>query len=182
MGHWPKAFPWQLCAKAKAPQAKNAADGFFLLLNNCNNMFTATGVAPPLIWSYWHWISPGDGKTGGSGLWVSVWAVFCSSHRTAPGQRAGWEFWLKPPAVMWPMRADIWGQCSKQSVFKLQLQQCRWWKSTEHYTESRGRGLLCQNHPLQSICRARDTDLTASSSAHLQNSNVKTQSLPKDTF
>lgn len=145
-------------------------------------MLTATGVASPLIWSYWHWISPRGWKDWRPWFGVSAWAVFCGSHRTALGQRAGWGFWLKPPALMWPRRADIWGQCSKQCIFKLQLQQCRWWKSTEHYTEPRGRGLLCQNHPLQSICRARDMYLTASSSAHRQNSNVKTQSLPKDTF
>lgn len=65
-GHWPKAFPWQLCAKATVPQAKNAPDGssplFFFLLNNWNNTLTATGVASPLIWSYWHWVSPGRWK------------------------------------------------------------------------------------------------------------------------
>lgn len=66
VGQWPKAFPWQLCAKATVPQAKNAPDGsslsLFFLLNNWNNTLTATGVASPLIWSYWHWVSPGRWK------------------------------------------------------------------------------------------------------------------------
>lgn len=156
--HWPKAFPWQLCAKGTAPQTKNAPWLFFFLLNNWNNTLTATGAASPLIWSYWHWISPGRWKDWR--LWFcgpQPELCFAAATVTAPGQRAGWGFWLKPPAVMWPVRADIWGQCSEQCIFKLQLQQCRWWKSTEHYTQPRGRGASAPKTPPCSLSAEPET-------------------------
>lgn len=96
-GHWPKAFPWQLCAKATVPQAKNAPDGsspsFFPFKQlkqyaHCHWSSLSTNLVL-LALSFSRKMERLEALVCGSQ------PVLCSSPRTAPGQRAGWGFWLK---------------------------------------------------------------------------------------
>lgn len=54
--------PGSCVLRPQRPKVRMLQMAFFSLLNNWNNTLTAAGVASPLIWSYWHWISPGRWK------------------------------------------------------------------------------------------------------------------------
>lgn len=97
VGQWPKAFPWQLCAKATVTQAKNAPDGsspsFFPFKQlkqyaHCHWSSLSTDLVL-LALSFSRKMERLEALVCGSQ------PVLCSSPRTAPGQRAGWGFWLK---------------------------------------------------------------------------------------